>query len=60
MRSVSAAMVRDSLDGEVEEGEDLVLSIKEDDSSPLTEVVLMSYVAIAANQPFFGVSCFVL
>lgn len=52
MRSVSAVKVRLSSDGELEDGEGLVLSRKEDDSSPLTEAVFMSYVAVAANQRY--------
>lgn len=42
-------MVRVLSDGELEAAEGLVLSRKEEDSSPLTEVVLMSYVGIEAN-----------
>lgn len=34
--------MRDSSDGELEEEEDLVLSRKEEDSSPLTELVVIS------------------
>lgn len=41
--------MRVSLDGELEDEEVLVLSRKEEDSSPLTEVVVMSCMAMAAN-----------
>ena len=42
-------MLRVWSDGELEDEEDLVLSRKEEDSSPLTEVVVMSCIAMAAN-----------
>jgi hypothetical protein len=51
MRSVSAEMVTGSSAGELAAREGLVLSRKDEDSSPLTEVVVMSYIAGTESQP---------